>query len=132
MFKWSLNLNMMSWHECDCTYWFFGACGLCSWLRHCATSQKVTSLIPDGAVGTSHWCNPSVCTMMILGSFQLLTEMSTRNISLGGKCVQCLGLTTLPHSCADCIDICKLQPPGTHRACQGLYKYCWTYWFCSV
>jgi len=51
---------------------------------------------------------------------QPLTEMSTRNISCGGKGGRFVGLTTLPHSCADCLDISKPHPPGTLRACPGL------------
>jgi hypothetical protein len=51
-----------------------------SWLRHCATSWKVSGSIPDGVIGIFHWHNPSGCTMA-LGSTQPLTEMSTRNIS---------------------------------------------------
>jgi len=53
-----------------------------SWLRHCATSRKVTGLIPDGVVGFFHLHNPSGRTMA-LGLTQPLTEMSTRNISGG-------------------------------------------------
>jgi hypothetical protein len=41
---------------------------------------------------------------MALGSTQPLTEMSTRNTSWGGKGCRCLGLTTLPPSCADCLE----------------------------
>jgi len=37
--------------------------------------------------------------------------------SKGGRCV---GLTTLPPSCADCFDIWEPQTPGTLRACPGL------------
>ena len=56
-----------------------------SWFRHCATSRRVAVSIPDW-----HWLN-------------LLTEMSTRNISLGwgrggagrGKSGRCVGLKTL-------------------------------------
>jgi len=33
---------------------------------------------------------------------------------------QGLGLTTLPLSCADCLEIWEPQPPGTLRACTGL------------
>ena len=33
------------------------------------------------------------------------TEMSTRNIFWGGKGGRCVGLTTLPPSCADCLEI---------------------------
>jgi hypothetical protein len=31
-----------------------------------------------------------------------------------------MGLTTLPHSCADCLEIWDPQPPGTLRACPGI------------
>jgi hypothetical protein len=53
-----------------------------SWLRHCATNQKVAGSISDGVSGIFHWHNP-VGRTMALGSTQLLTEMSTRNISWG-------------------------------------------------
>jgi hypothetical protein len=35
-----------------------------SWLRHCATSQKVAASIPDGVIGFFRWRNPSGCTMV--------------------------------------------------------------------
>jgi len=54
-----------------------------------------------------------------LGSTQPLTEMSTIIFS-GGKDGQCVGLTTLPSSCADCLEIWEPQPPGTFRACTGI------------
>jgi hypothetical protein len=53
-----------------------------SWLRHCATSRKVTGSIPDGVIGIFRGHNPSGRTMT-LGSTQPLTEMSTMNISWG-------------------------------------------------
>jgi hypothetical protein len=53
-----------------------------SWLRHCATSRKVAGSIPDGVIGIFHCHNFSGRTMT-LGLTQLLTEMSTRNISGG-------------------------------------------------
>jgi hypothetical protein len=37
-----------------------------------------------------------------------------------GKGGRCVGLTTLPPSCADCLEIWEPQPPGTLMACQGL------------
>jgi len=40
--------------------------------------------------------------------------------SLGRKGGRCVGLTTLPLSCADCLEIWEPQPPGTLRACPGL------------
>jgi hypothetical protein len=55
-----------------------------SWLRHCATSQKVAGSILDGVIGSFHWHNPPGRTM-VLGLTQPLTEMSTRNNSWGVK-----------------------------------------------
>ena len=43
---------------------------------------------------------------------------------LVGKGNRCVKLTTLPPSCADCLEIWEPQPPGTLRACPGLY---WDY-----
>jgi hypothetical protein len=57
---------------------------------------------------------------MALGSTQPLTEMSTRSISWGDKDGRCVGLTTLPPSCADCLQLWEPQPPETLRACPGL------------
>jgi hypothetical protein len=34
---------------------------------------------------------------------------------------RCVGLTTLPPSCADCLEIWEPQPPGTLRVCPGLW-----------
>ena len=48
---------------------------------------------------------------------------------LGGKGGRCVGLTTLPLSCADCLEIWEPQPPGTLRACSGLYWDCFTITF---
>jgi len=44
-----------------------------------------------------------------------LTDLSTR--SKGGRCV---GLTTLPPSCADCLEIWEPWPPGTLGPCPGI------------
>ena len=38
----------------------------------------------------------------------------------GGEGGQCVGLTTLPPSCADCLKIWEPQPPGTFKACNGI------------
>jgi len=56
---------------------------------------------------------------MALGLTRPQTEMSTRNISWG-KGGRCVGLTTLPASCADCLDIWEPQPPRTLWAFPGL------------
>jgi hypothetical protein len=55
-----------------------------SWLRHCATSRKVTDLITEGVIGISDCHNPS-SLIMALGLTQPLTEMKTKNISWGVK-----------------------------------------------
>ena len=47
---------------------------------------------------------------------------------LGGKGGRCVGLTTLPPSCADYLEIWEPQPSRTLRTCPGLYRdcfYCW-------
>jgi hypothetical protein len=53
-----------------------------SWLRHYATSRKVAGSVPVGVIGIFYWHNSSGHTMA-LGLTQPLTEMSTRDISLG-------------------------------------------------
>jgi hypothetical protein len=89
-----------------------------SWLRHYATSRKVAGSIPDGDIGIFHWLNPSDRTMT-LGSTEPVRKMSTRNIS-GCEGDRCLGLTTLPPSCVDCLEIWESQPPGALRPVHGL------------
>jgi hypothetical protein len=41
---------------------------------------------------------------------------------LGDKSSQCLGLTTLPPSCADCLEIWEPQTPGILGACLSLHR----------
>jgi hypothetical protein len=82
------------------------------WLRCCATNRKVA--------GIFRWNNPSDRTMT-LGSTQPLTEMSTRSLT-GGKCGRCVGLTSLPPSCAVVVKSGKLnflEPSGPLQACNG-------------
>ena len=90
-----------------------------SWLRHCATSGKVAGSIPNRDIGVFHWQNPSRRTMG-LELTQPQTEMSTRNISLGSKGDRCVGLTTLPPSCADYPEIWETQTPGALKVYPGL------------
>ena len=47
---------------------------------------------------------------------------------LEGKGVRCVGLTTLPPLCGDCLEIWEPQPAGTLRACPSLYGDCFTYY----
>jgi len=53
-----------------------------SWLRHCATSQKMADSIPYGVNGIFHWHKTSGRTTA-QGLTQPLTEMRTRNIFRG-------------------------------------------------
>jgi hypothetical protein len=68
---------------------------------------------------------------MALRLTQSLTEMSTRNITWGGgvKGGRCGRLTTLPPSCADCLEIWEPQSPGNRRACRGLQWDCFTFYY---
>jgi hypothetical protein len=81
-----------------------------SLLRHCGTSRKVGS-IHDAVSGIFRLYNPSGRTLA-LGLAQPVIEM--------GKGDRRLGMTTLPPSFADCLEIWEPQPPGTLRACRGL------------
>jgi len=56
---------------------------------------------------------------MTLVLTQPLTEMSTRSL-LGGRGGQCVGLTTLLPSCADCQKFWEPYSPGALRACTGI------------
>ena len=57
-------------------------------------------------------------------------EMFNRNecqkYFLEGKGGRCVGLTTLPPSCADCHEIWEPQSPGNQRVCPTLNKDCIT------
>jgi hypothetical protein len=92
----------------SCTRWR-------SWLRHCATSRKVAGSIPHGVTAIFHLHN---------SSDPGIDSASNRNEYQGyfleGKGGRCLRLTTLPPSCADCLEIWKPQPPGALKAFSGL------------
>jgi len=66
-----------------------------------------------------HWPNPSGRTMT-LGFDSASNGNEYQKYFLGGKDGRCVGLTTLPPSCADCLEIWEPQPPGNLRACPGL------------
>jgi hypothetical protein len=87
-----------------------------SWLRHCATSQKVAgnwnflltqSFRPHYDPGVDSASNRNEC----------------QEYFLRGKGGRCIVLTTLPPSCADCLEIWEpqlLEPSGPVQACNGI------------
>jgi hypothetical protein len=83
--------------------------------RRCNARRNVAGSISDEATRIFHWFKPSDYTMT-LGSTQPLRQMSTKNTPLasegGGKSGRCVGLTTLPPSCADCLEILEPQRLG--------------------
>ena len=96
-------------------------CGAVGWCI--ALHAEVEGSIAVGVVGTFYLLNHSGRTMA-LGSTHPLTQMSIRNISCGGRGVKggrCVGLTTLPPSCADCLENWDPQTPGTLNASRGIF-----------
>jgi hypothetical protein len=61
---------------------------------------------------------------MAVGATQPLTETSARDVSCGGKYDRCVGLTILPPSRVDCLQILGAStywsPKGTVQACTGI------------
>jgi len=93
-----------------------------SWLRHCATSQKVAGSTPDGVTGFFHWHNPS-CRTMALGLTQTLTEMSTSNISWGVKGAGAWGWQPYHLHVPNVLksgSLNLLEPSGPVQACNGI------------
>ena len=97
-----------------------------SWLRHCATSRK--SLVRFPMVSLEFFIDiilPAALWTVIVSA---LNRNEYQEYFLGGKGGRCLGLTTLPPSCADCLEICgpstSWYPQGLFRSAQGLlYRY---------
>jgi hypothetical protein len=75
-----------------------------------------------GVIWIIHWLKLSGCTVA-QGSTQPLQEMSTTGYLLDGKGIRCVGLTALPPSCAESLEIL-----GASRSCcpKGLSRvYHW-------
>jgi len=73
------------------------------WFRHCATSWKVAASIPDGVIGIFHW--QSYRPHYGPGVDPACNRNEYQGYLLGGEGVWCVGLTILPPSCADCLEI---------------------------
>ena len=72
--------------------------------EHCAASGKVAGSILNGLTGIFHWHNPSSRTVAP-GVDSASNRNEYQEYFLEGKEGRCVGLTTLPPSCADCLDI---------------------------
>jgi len=70
-----------------------------SCLRHCASSRKVAGTIPGGVVCIFHGLNLSGRAMTLWFQKYLLGGKG------GGEGGRWVVLTTLPPSCADCLEI---------------------------
>ena len=91
-------------------------------LPYCSTNRKVAGSIPDAVIGIFHWHNPSGRTVA-LGC----NRNECQEYFLGSKSGRCVRLTTLPPSCADCLEIWEPQPPGILGACPGRKWDCFTF-----
>ena len=96
-----------------------------SWFRQRARSRKVAGSVLGGVTGK--FSLPlSFRSHYGLGFHSPSNRNEYQEYFLGGKGGRCVGLTTLPPSCADCLEIWEAQPPGTVWACPGLYWNCFT------
>jgi hypothetical protein len=92
-----------------------------------AVAQLVEALHykPEGRGFVSRWGHRNFSTKSFRPHYgPEVDSASNRNeyqeYFLWGKDRRCVGLTTLPPSCANCREFWKPQPPGTIRACPGL------------
>jgi hypothetical protein len=69
-----------------------------------ALCRKFAGSIPDSVTGIFYWQNPSGRTMA-LGLTEPLNRSDYQEYFLGVKAAGATGLTTLPPSCANCLEI---------------------------
>jgi hypothetical protein len=83
--------------------------------RHCATSLKVAGSVPDGIMDI--FINLILPAAYVPGVDSTSTSKEYQEFPGGrDKDGQCVGLTTLPSSCADS----KPQPRGALGTCTGI------------
>ena len=105
----NMNLRMASTSSLQVcfTLWIFRTL-FCYRLRRCAALQA----------GRSRIRFPMLSLEFFIDSTSNRNEY--QEYFLGCKVSRCVGLTTLPPSCPDCLEIWEPQPPGTLRACPDL------------
>jgi len=88
------------------------------WVRHCATSREVAGSVPDWVIGifSLKW---SFRPHYGLGFDSASNRNEYQEYFLGSKGGRCTGLTTLPLTCAHCLEIWDCQPRGIPRAFKG-------------
>jgi len=95
--------------------------------RAVAQSVEAPRYKTEGRGFDSRWCHwnfsltQSFWTHYGTGVDPASNRNKYRECLLEGKGGQCVVLTTLPLSCADCLEIWELHL-GTLRACPGLYR----------
>ena len=84
-----------------------------------STKKTNAGSIPASVIGIFHChissephCDPGVDSASSRNEYQHYFLRDE-----GGRCV---GLTTLSHSCADCLEICEPKTPGTLGVCPGV------------
>jgi hypothetical protein len=94
-----------------------------------AVAQLVEALRykPTGRGFDSRWCHWIFFIGIILSVDSACNRNEYLEYFLGSKGGRCVGLTTLPPSYADCLEIWEPRPPGTLRACPGLLYDCFTF-----
>jgi hypothetical protein len=111
MYNWYSKMVQLVPENIGATYLMVGSTRWCSWLRQCAKSGFDSQLC--------HW-NFSL-TKSGIDSVSDRSENQEYFLGGGGgKGGRRVGLTTLPPSCADCLEIWKSHSPGILLACPGL------------
>ena len=101
-------------------------CMLRKWGHNVAQLVEALRYKPEGRGFDSRWCHLNFPLTWSFwphygpGVDSASNRNEYREYLLGGKGDQCVWLTTLPPSSADCLEILGLQPPGTLRTCPGL------------
>ena len=129
----------------SCVFWVFRPYGIyCSgymtvfwdtqwsiWSKHCTTSWKVAGPITD-----RRHCNSSLTWPVQLHCDSGVDSASNRNeyqeYVLGDKGGWCVRLTTLPLSCASCLELLGASTSWSPWACAGLYTDSFTFTYMTV
>ena len=93
---------------CEGTWWH-------SWVRHCATSRKVTVLFP--IVSLESFVDVILPAALWPWGRLSLNRNEFQEYFLGAKGGRCVGQSTLAPSCADCLGIWEPQPLGILSTC---------------